>query len=131
MKSFKYHPGFLEHRRDLTDDIGIVQMAKAANFRQNNIKPICLPFTRDLQQIPTKLIAIGWGRTGDSIAGSAILQKASLPLYNLEGCRQKLLVKNRALKLVDGQFCAGGEGKFPARLQVFQVKKDFSISRTS
>lgn len=87
VKSFKYHPGFIEHRSDLTDDIGIVKMMKAANFRQNNIKPICLPFRRELQQIPAKLLAIGWGRTGNSKAGSAILQKASLPLYNLEGCR--------------------------------------------
>lgn len=131
MKSFKYHPGFIEHRSDLTDDIGLVKMMKAANFRQNNIKPICLPFRRELQQIPVKLIAIGWGRTGNSKAGSAILQKATLPLHNLEGCRQKLLVKNRALKLVDGQFCAGGEGKFPAMLRDFETVKIFPISRTS
>lgn len=108
------HPGFQSKRLELNDDIALVKLKKAANFNHNNIKPICLPFGKDLQQIPDKMLAIGWGytQTGQQ---SAILQKAVLPLYGQEACRRKLSTRSRAAKLVDGQFCAGGDGKYDSR----------------
>lgn len=105
------HPGFRSKRLELNDDIALIRLAEAANFKQNNIKPICLPFERDIQRLPDKFLAIGWGYTQKNIQ-SAILQKAVLPLYDQETCRQKLTTKVRAAKLIEGQFCAGGEGKY-------------------
>lgn len=111
VQSFKFHPDFLNNRVKLTDDIGIVKLSKAANFKHNNIKPICLPFGEENSQIPNKLVAIGWGFTEPSKRKhAAILQKAVLPLYNTKGCFEKLSPKNKQLIIADGQFCAGGEG---------------------
>lgn len=110
VKSITAHPGFQAKRLELNDDIALVRLEKAANFKHNNIKPICLPFGKDIQKIPNKLLAIGWGYTQTG-KQSAILQKAVLPLYDQEACRRKLTTKSRAAKLVDGQFCAGGDGK--------------------
>lgn len=91
-------------------DIGLVQLSKSADFKRRNIKPICLPFPEALREVPNKLIVIGWGGTENAYS-SAILQKASLPFYDLDKCEAKLLAKNRkGVTLGDGQFCAGGEG---------------------
>lgn len=109
VKSFVAHPGFKNTRAKKFNDIGIVQLNAAANFKHNSIKPVCLPFANELQTLPNKFVVIGWGRTEKS-ARSAVLQKASLPFYELRNCARKLSTKNRAIVLNDGQFCAGGEG---------------------
>ncbi|CRK88611.1 CLUMA_CG002345, isoform A [Clunio marinus] len=111
--SYTPHPNY--DRTNIHNDIGIVRLQEAANFNQRNIRPICLPFTRELQELPGRFVVIGWGRTEDSF-NSNILQKASLPLYERDKCLRKfstLPLKKRII-FIDGQFCAGGEGRVDA-----------------
>jgi len=113
VKSYVAHPAY--ERKRVLNDIGIVQMERAANFGQRNIKPICLPFTKELQQLPKHFVVIGWGQTERSYR-SPILQKAAVPLYDQEKCRNKFtnLPAQKRVTLINGQFCAGGEGKVDA-----------------
>ena len=103
IKSFVAHPDYSKYAHQ--HDIGLVQLKTAANFQQNNIKPICLPFAENLQALPDKFIVIGWGATENSI-GSEILQKALVPLFNQIQCQRKY----PQVTLIDEQFCAGGKG---------------------
>ena len=107
VRSFRAHPGFT--RTKLMHDIGIVHLEQAADVSRRNIKPICLPFTQELRKLPDRFVVTGWGRTQRS-SNSAVLQKASVPIYDKDACRQKLTTKNRRITLGNGQFCAGGEG---------------------
>lgn len=109
MRSFTAHPKY--DTINILNDIGIVQLSSPANFQQRNIKPICLPFTSELQQLPNKFFVVGWGRTESSFT-SRILQKALLPLYDKDECLRKFssLPIKRRIVFSDGQFCAGGEG---------------------
>lgn len=102
MKSFIAH----EKYSNRFNDIGLVRLEQEANFQQRNIKPICLPFKREYQDIPEKLIIIGWGKTDQNTTKSAIIQKAILPLYNKDKCLKKF----QGSLFIEGQFCAGGEG---------------------
>lgn len=108
VKSYVGHPQY--DRSNVINDIGLVRLEQAAKFQQRNIKPICLPFTPELQVLPQKFVVIGWGRT-ESNYKSPILQKASLPLYDKDACLQKFSQLNRKVTFVEGQFCAGGEGE--------------------
>lgn len=109
VSGFVAHPQYDASR--IINDIGFVHLAEAANFKQNNIKPICMPFTIELQQLPARLIVIGWGRTEKS-RSAEILQKAGVPLFDQDKCVEKFssLSSRRKLLLTDGQFCAGAEG---------------------
>lgn len=107
VRSFVAHPEYT--RSTLHNDIGLVQLSAGAKLNQKNIKAICLPFAEDLQQLPERLIVIGWGATEKS-RGSAILQEASMPLYDQEKCQDKYT--RQKVTLTNGQFCAGGEGLF-------------------
>lgn len=106
VKSFLSHPEY--SRETIHNDIGLVQLSQGANFRQKNIRPICLPFSSDAFNVPANLTVIGWGRTQNS-SGSTILQKALVPIYEQLQCEAKF--SKRQLVLSDGQFCAGGMGK--------------------
>jgi Trypsin len=99
------------------NDIGIIQLDSAANFKSKSVKPICLPFTTELQTLPSRLIVIGWGRTAeDPNLKTGILQKAAVPLYDQEKCRNRFTEyftqkkSSGKIFLNDLQFCAGGEG---------------------
>lgn len=107
--SYFGHPRY--DRTNVHNDIGLVRLEQAANFKQRNIKPICLPFTPEVQVLPARLVVIGWGRTESSYK-STILQKASLPLYNKDDCLRKFsqLQSKQKVSFIEGQFCAGGEG---------------------
>lgn len=107
--SYVGHPHY--ERANVLNDIGLVRLSEAAKFTQKNIKPVCLPFSKESQELPKKFVVIGWGRTESSFK-SKILQKANLPLYDQESCKQKFsqLPRKNSFVLLDSQFCAGGEG---------------------
>lgn len=109
VKSFVAHPKY--DRVNTLNDIGLVQMDQAANFRHNNIKPICLPFSTEAQTLPDRFLVVGWGATETS-RSSEVLQMASLPLFAQDICFRKYseLLKKRKFVLTKRQFCAGGEG---------------------
>lgn len=113
----------------LMNDIGIVQLNEAADTTRRNIKPICLPFTHELRNLPQRFVVTGWGRTQRS-SNSAILQRASMPLYDQEICKKKITAKNKRVSIGDGQFCAGGEGKKLMMAHIFpNVKNLISFHR--
>lgn len=120
VKSYLAHPGF--SRMKLMHDIGIVQLDEIADTRRRNIKPICLPFTQELRTLPNRFVVTGWGRTQRS-SNSAILQRASMPLYDQNTCREKLTMKNRRISIGDGQFCAGGEGLTLSIIFIFVTQR--------
>jgi len=102
-------------RKTFQHDIGIVRLAEAAKTKQNNIKPICLPF--DAAALPAKFLVIGWGKT-ETASKSAVLLKASVPFYELSECREKFSEKNQNILLSDFQFCAGG-GELVLHLHIY------------
>lgn len=106
VKMFIVHPDY--SRSTLHHDIGLVRLKEAAKVKQSNIKPICMPFKEGFNKMPEKFVVIGWGRTQDS-SGSAILQKASMPLVDQQFCQEKF--SKSKVTLIEGQFCAGGEGE--------------------
>lgn len=110
------HTGFDQKLKH--NDIGLVKLSEAANFKSRGIKPICLPFAAKIQTIPQKLIVTGWGKVSDQISKQTeILQMAELPFYDLEKCKQRFNEYYREnnvkaeINLNDMQFCAGGDGK--------------------
>lgn len=117
VNSFLAHPDF--DRANVLNDIGIVRLEVAANFKQRHIKPICLPFTAELQKLPEDFIVIGWGRT-ESSSRSTILQKAKVPHYETEKCKKKFneLGTKKKVVIESGQFCAGGEGLFKVAYRI-------------
>ena len=91
-----------------TNDIGIIRLKTQAKLYQNNINTICLPFDDKGKKIGgAKYEVVGWGATEMSWA-YPILQKAVIPLYDSKMCEENLKMN---IKITDGQFCAGGEGR--------------------
>lgn len=113
IKSYVAHPNF--DREKVLHDIGLVQLEQAANFNHRNIKPICLPFSPELQALPKVFVVIGWGRT-EKASKSVILQKATLPLYDQTQCYYTFSqLSRKQVVFTEGQFCAGGDGEWIAR----------------
>lgn len=110
------HPEFSQKTK--FNDIGLVKVSEAANFKSRSIKPICLPFTVHSMEFPKNLIVTGWGKVSDNrFKQNGILQKATLPYYDREMCR-KLFIDyfaannyKKEFYLNDNQFCAGGDGE--------------------
>lgn len=113
---FFAHPEFSQKTK--FNDIGLVKVVEAANFKSRSVKPICLPFTVPDMEFPKKLIVTGWGKVSDNrLKHNGILQQAVLPYFDREDCR-KLFMDYFAAKnintifyLNDNQFCAGGDGE--------------------
>lgn len=80
-------------------------MREPARILQNNIKPICLPF--NLETLPQKMTAIGFGRTENS-QSSDILMKVNVNLKDKNECSVKLQINGTQRELEDTQICAGG-----------------------
>jgi len=102
------------NHRTYSNDIALVKLAQAARLHQQNILPICLPFEAT-QELPLRLIVSGFGRT-ESAMYSPIMQKASVPVYDLDKC-QKKYAANR-YTITTNQFCAGAESEllFPLNI---------------
>lgn len=113
--SFQAHTEF--DLKTKYNDIGLVKLSEAANFKSRSIKPLCLPFKNAMNTMPSHLIVIGWGRkANDQSKDNGILQKATLPFYESEKCKKVFndyYAKNNFhsdFTLSDTQFCAGGDG---------------------
>lgn len=109
-EKFAAHPAY--SLTTFINDIGIIKLSEVASVKQQNIRPICLPLSKDLIEIPKQLVISGWGRTQNA-SSSPILQKAYVPLYNKDDCLRKFKYSKRVRTdfiLTDGQFCAGGQG---------------------
>lgn len=115
------------------NDIALVKLADEAKTKQRNIRPICMPLDRSLQDLPSKFIIVGWGRT-ESSTSSKILQKATVPLFAHDECFMKFNGSNKVRKsftLTNKQFCAGGEGLWNFSKSGLQNSESFFIARQS
>ncbi|XP_055697134.1 serine protease grass-like [Phlebotomus papatasi] len=87
------------------NDIGLIRLRDRADTNRDNIKPVCLPYTQQLQRMQLRrLVATGWGTT-ENMTTSNDLLKVSLPVVDNSRCQRVYL----SLKWTPNQFCAGGE----------------------
>lgn len=99
------HPGYTP--QTLADDIALIRLSRPADFKLDNIKPLCLPSTRDLQsQSLSGLngVVAGWGVTEDGLQ-SPVLLSVDLPILLPNECQDAY---NGSLKIRNSQICAGG-----------------------
>lgn len=87
------------------NDIGMIRLRDQADTNRDNIKPVCLPYTQQLQTMQLRrLVATGWGTT-ENMTTSNDLLKVNLPVVDNSRCQSVYL----SLKWTPNQFCAGGE----------------------
>ncbi|XP_017773667.1 PREDICTED: serine protease easter-like isoform X1 [Nicrophorus vespilloides] len=97
------HP--LYNRTALQNDIGLLRLARAAKTDQDNIKPICLPYTKETREVKVdKYLVTGWGQTEKKTRSTALL-KVFVDAMNYEECQE--VYKN--LTITRRQICAGGK----------------------
>lgn len=99
------HPQFNNPLR--AHDIGLIRLARDADFSQFAVQAICLPLSAQLMnQRLTHYIVTGWGTT-ESQRSSDKLLKARVPFVDTERCQNLF----RSVTLSAGQLCAGGENR--------------------
>ncbi|GAB0087653.1 Serine protease grass [Sergentomyia squamirostris] len=87
------------------NDIGLIRLRDRADFSRDNIKPVCLPYTPQVQKMPLRrLVATGWGTTENQTTSNELL-KVSLPVVEDFRCQRVFM----SLQWTPNQFCAGGE----------------------
>lgn len=105
------HPGYDPIRK--WNDIALIRLNESAKITQNNINPICLPFKKSLEQLPTSMIVIGFGRTSsDNRETSDVLLKVNVKTVNTSKCFEELTTSKKFMfdiSITDHQFCAGGK----------------------
>lgn len=100
-----YYPEFREKQNNFHHDIGLIRLSSDINYT-DYIKPICLPSSQ-LRSLPSEEVYVaGWGRTLTS-KRSSVKQKLSVPIVDVESCRNKFSARNVTLN--DNQICAGGK----------------------
>jgi Trypsin len=91
------------------NNIALIRLPEPAKVHQNNIKPVCLPLTDELKELPERMTVIGFGQTESSTKISDILRRVTVPLVSRENCVADFKKKNYKVEIYDGQFCAGGK----------------------
>lgn len=91
--------------QEVKHDIALIHLREQAKVHQNNIEPICLPFSNP--NIPDPVLVIGFGRTEGGLRNSDVLMKVGINLKNKTECSFK---KGRKVyEIDDTQICAGGK----------------------
>lgn len=99
------HPGYSP--QNLFDDIALVRLSESADFTLDNLKPICLPTTPELQRetlVGAQGVVAGWGATEDGLQSSVLLS-VELPIVSNEDCQDSY---NGSPQIYARQMCAGG-----------------------
>ncbi|XP_075983210.1 serine protease ea-like isoform X2 [Anticarsia gemmatalis] len=99
------HPGYAP--ATLVDDIALVRLSQPIDFTKDNLKPLCLPVNRKLQNeaLPGHNgVVAGWGVTEDGLQ-SPVLLSVSLPIIGTKECQDAY---NGSLQIKETQICAGG-----------------------
>ncbi|CAD1478804.1 unnamed protein product, partial [Heterotrigona itama] len=97
-----FHPEFSSSK--FKNDIALLRLNRDADFRPQNVRPICMPIGSAAKFIQKKVIVTGWGSTELLPRSSDLLQVQLLPV-NIDECakiykRQEIWYK---------QMCAGGK----------------------
>ncbi|KAM3962539.1 CLIP domain-containing serine protease HP8 [Aphomia sociella] len=101
----KAHPGYKP--QTLFDDIALVRLSEPADFSLDSMRPICLPFTKELRDqdlVGVSADVAGWGATEDGLQ-SPVLLNVELPILNNQDCVDAY---NGSIRIYDSQLCAGG-----------------------
>ncbi|XP_061721274.1 melanization protease 1-like [Cydia pomonella] len=107
------HPEY-RGRPNVRNDIGLLRLRKPVDLSPKNTGVVCLPATRQQQNLDLgRQVATlaGWGYT-DQGSTSAILRTVVVPVYTVENCRQ---LYNRGRKPGEedetiNKLCAGQKG---------------------
>lgn len=103
-------------------DIGLIRLSEPAKVHQNNIKPVCLPFS--IPNVPNTMMVIGFGRTESSgTENSDVLMKVRVDKKGKDECAFPRGI--RTVEIDDSQICAGG--KVFQRLFKFLITMNFFI----
>uniref|UniRef100_A0A182INE9 CLIP domain-containing serine protease n=1 Tax=Anopheles atroparvus TaxID=41427 RepID=A0A182INE9_ANOAO len=101
------HPDYDMHKNSRPNDICIVRLAEDVTFN-NFVKPICLPFEPEVQELPIvnqNFTVTGWGETEVALR-SDVQKHVVLPGLENEACNTVYKVAN--VTLTDKQLCIGG-----------------------
>ncbi|XP_063387148.1 phenoloxidase-activating factor 3-like [Cydia fagiglandana] len=99
------HPGYSP--QNLFDDIALLRLSEPADFSQDNMKPVCLPSTPELQadsMVGQQVVVTGWGATEDGLQ-SPVLLSVALPVVSNSECQDAY---NGSPRIYNRQMCAGG-----------------------
>ncbi|XP_318957.6 CLIP domain-containing serine protease B15 [Anopheles gambiae] len=107
VESIVPHPEYDMHNISRPNDICILRLASDVTFN-DYVRPICLPFDPDVQQLPIVdeiFTVTGWGETEDR-RPSDTQKHVELPGLEHEACNSVYAVAN--VTLSDKQLCIGG-----------------------
>ncbi|XP_037294219.1 serine protease grass-like [Manduca sexta] len=99
------HPRY--NSKTFADDIALLRLSEPADFNLDNMKPLCLPLTSQLQTenlVNINGIVAGWGVTEEGMESSVLLS-VSLPILSKDECETAY---KGTVQLSDKQLCAGG-----------------------
>lgn len=102
LESVHFHPDYTP--RLAQNDIALLRLNGDANFRPENVKPICLPVGFNSTIPRKKVIVTGWGTTESGLRSQALLQ-VKLSVADLAQCAEAYKGKTQ---IWYKQLCAGG-----------------------
>ncbi|KAK7864781.1 hypothetical protein R5R35_012274 [Gryllus longicercus] len=106
----KVHPLYDPKDVGSHHDIALARLAAPVDFlREEFVRPVCLPSSRDNQllRLSGPLVAAGWGLTEDK-EGSNALKDVLLPVMPYEQCRKVFTQPGLEKEIIPQQLCAGG-----------------------
>lgn len=104
IEEVRAHPDY--NKPKYANDIALIRLRRDVDITAENVLPICLPLTKELQEnVLTRVLIAGWGLTEEKIPSNVLL-KAVLPIVSNGVCER---VFRRSAKITSSQLCAGGE----------------------
>ncbi|XP_076666294.1 CLIP domain-containing serine protease HP8 [Andrena cerasifolii] len=104
IESIHFHPGFSDS--EMQGDIALIRLNADADFRPNNVRPICLPIGSAATMTRNKVTLTGWALM-EHKARSDKLLKVQLDLINTEDCARSY---NGRVQIWHKQICTGSKG---------------------
>ncbi|XP_050590762.1 uncharacterized protein LOC126922324 [Bombus affinis] len=103
IESTHFHPQY--SRAKLQNDIGLLRLDQDADFRPQNVRPICMPIGSAATLTRKKVIVTGWGATERGPHSPDLLQ-VQLQLIATDKCAE---MYERQARIWYKQMCAGGK----------------------
>lgn len=103
IESTHFHPRYTRAR--LQNDIGLLRLNQDADFRPQNVRPICMPIGSAATLTRKKVIVTGWGATERGPQSPELLQ-VQLQLISTNKCAE---MYERQARIWHKQMCASGK----------------------
>ena len=101
VESIHFHPDFSNTK--MQGDIALIRLNSDADFRPNNVRPICLPIGSAATMTRKKVNVAGWGLMDHNMRSDKLLQ-VQLDLINTEDCARAY---NGSVQIWHKQICTG------------------------